>query len=230
MKKSGIYLISSPSGGAYVGSSVDIERRWCRHLYELSKSVHRNPVLQRAYDKYGAALRFEIIELCDRESLLTREQTYIDLIGIENLYNLQPQAGGGSSSGRVSKPASAETREKMRLAHTGRKHSEDTKRRMSERLRGHQHSPETKRKIGATSIGRKHTAELKARNTAVQTGRAINTMPGASGYKGVSRGSSGGWRLRVLRPEGGLRNIGTFKTPDLAYAMRLVWMACEAAS
>lgn len=228
MKKTGIYLITSPSGGKYVGSSVDIDRRWKRHLYELTKGTHRNTVLQRAFEKYGKGLRIEVLELCSRDVLLAREQAHIDSIGFDNLYNLQPVAGGGSTPGRVNPPVSEETREKMRAAHTGRKHSEETRRKMSARLIGHAHSDVTKQQIGAKSKGRKHTDAVKIRNTIAQTGKSIKTAVGASGYKGVTRGSSG-WRLRVLRPQGGLQNAGTYRTPELAYAMRLVWLASEGA-
>lgn len=226
MKKTGIYLITTPNGGKYVGSSVDIDRRWARHKHEMRNGVHRNPILQRAFDKHGEALQIEVLELCDRDQLLIREQSYIDTFGFAKLYNLQPYAGGGFVPGLPRPPVSAETREKMRAAHLGRRHSTETRHKMSANLVGHKHSALTKQRIGAKSKGRKHTDAVKLRNVLAQTGKPLNVAVGSSGYKGVTKGDRG-WRVRVLRPQGGLRNIGTYRTPELAYATRLAWLAVE---
>lgn len=50
---SGVYLISNDtSKSKYVGSSVNIHKRWNGHKQELRKSKHGNAHLQKAYNKY----------------------------------------------------------------------------------------------------------------------------------------------------------------------------------
>ncbi|WP_417063869.1 GIY-YIG nuclease family protein [Kamptonema animale] len=46
---SGIYLIQNTlDSKVYVGSSIDIERRWCDHKNLLSRSKHHSKHLQNA--------------------------------------------------------------------------------------------------------------------------------------------------------------------------------------
>jgi group I intron endonuclease len=52
--KSGIYQIKNlVSGKLYVGSAVNIARRWNGHVSDLNAQKHRNQILQRSWDKYG---------------------------------------------------------------------------------------------------------------------------------------------------------------------------------
>lgn len=88
-KVCGVYKITSPSGRFYIGSSVDIRKRWNEHRCRLSgqSGCHHNQYLQNAADKYGLEnLKFEIIELCDRSNVRETEQRLIDSFKPE--YNL----------------------------------------------------------------------------------------------------------------------------------------------
>src|ERR1700692_287526 len=77
----GIYAITSPSGKCYVGSSVDIKKRWQRHRRELKQRIHFNPKLQSAYNKYGEEnIVFTMLLVCSREDLIMYEQRAIDTI------------------------------------------------------------------------------------------------------------------------------------------------------
>ena len=50
----GIYGIrNSISGKWYVGSSINIQRRWKKHIQRLRTNKHENIKLQRAWNKYG---------------------------------------------------------------------------------------------------------------------------------------------------------------------------------
>ena len=79
--KSGIYfIINTINNKKYVGSSCNIIKRFQHHKYYLTNNSHNNPILQRAWNKYGADnFVFLIIEKCDISVLLIREQFYIDL-------------------------------------------------------------------------------------------------------------------------------------------------------
>lgn len=60
----GVYAIKNlVSGRAYIGRAVNMSRRWGHHLYNLKNGTHRNPFLQRAWDRYGPdAFQFAIWE------------------------------------------------------------------------------------------------------------------------------------------------------------------------
>jgi group I intron endonuclease len=93
MLKSGIYSIRSflfPNK-FYIGSAVNLQKRWKRHLSDLSKKQHSNRHLQNHYNLYGAAdLYFSVIENCDQIFLLSREQYFMDLMN--PTFNINPKA------------------------------------------------------------------------------------------------------------------------------------------
>lgn len=79
-KTSGIYSISNKvNNKVYIGSSKNIHLRISEHVLDLSKNIHKNSYLQNSWNKYGGD-NFEliIIELCDVDILLDREQHWID--------------------------------------------------------------------------------------------------------------------------------------------------------
>lgn len=77
----GIYKIQTPNGSAYVGSSINVKRRWAEHRSSLRAGRHHSSRLQAAFDKYGDDLLFLIVEECLERDLNSREQFYIDEIG-----------------------------------------------------------------------------------------------------------------------------------------------------
>ena len=83
-----------------MGSSKNIERRWKQHVYCLRRNIHINLRLQRAWNKHGEnSFQFDIIESCDNDKLLLREQHYIDTLGAfgKNGYNRTRTASGGDN-------------------------------------------------------------------------------------------------------------------------------------
>jgi group I intron endonuclease len=75
----GIYRISSPSGGFYIGSSFDVLSRFSSHKSDLRKQKHHCQPLQRAANKYGIeSLVFEVLAECSRETVRELEQLVID--------------------------------------------------------------------------------------------------------------------------------------------------------
>lgn len=81
-KIKGIYGIkNSVTGEYYIGSAVDIDKRWRIHLQELKNKCHHSDKLQTAWDKFGnKKFSLEIIEVIDDSDNITlagREQHWI---------------------------------------------------------------------------------------------------------------------------------------------------------
>ncbi len=151
----GIYEIVNLYDGratAYVGSSVDIERRWRGHARALQLGSHDNAHLQNAWDKYGkAAFGWSVIEVvCANANLLEREQYWLDryLESPNTCYNIATTAGPGGL-------VSDETRRKLSKAAKGREPwnkgggvcSSKTRRKMSKTRKGVPKTEEHKRRI-----------------------------------------------------------------------------------
>jgi group I intron endonuclease len=94
---SGIYkILNITNGKCYIGSAVNIAARWRIHTSRLRHGNHHSVKLQRSWNKHGkSAFEFSIIEECEIESLLDREQYWIDSLGsFGNAgYNMSPTAG-----------------------------------------------------------------------------------------------------------------------------------------
>lgn len=126
--KSGIYQIrNTKNGKVYVGSAVNLRKRFLKHKSYLSRNVHPNARLQSAANKYGLeSFSFELLEICNRAEVIDREQVWLDkLMVVENGYNISPNAD--PFSGGIGDIAVA----KMKKALTGRKLSEEQKGKMS---------------------------------------------------------------------------------------------------
>ncbi|BAM29102.1 homing endonuclease [Xanthomonas phage CP1] len=126
LNQSGIYAVTSPSGKRYIGSAVNIGKRWSKHRSVLAKGKHHCVPLQRAHNKYGEALVYTVLILCSKEELITQEQLHMDMQPEGSLYNSSPTAG--SSLGIRH---SDETRARMAAASKGRTHSDEAKAKMS---------------------------------------------------------------------------------------------------
>jgi len=128
MEKSGIYQIRNKvNGKSYIGSSTRLNKRWKRHLTDLKCNVHHSLALQRAFHKYGYDnFEFIILENCEENLLLEREQYYLD--------NLKPEYNICSIAGNcLGIKQSEETKEKRKLSNSkywdsvGRKHKDKIK-------------------------------------------------------------------------------------------------------
>ena len=179
-RTAGIYKITCiPTGKFYIGSSVNIRKRWQVHYRTLQNGVHDNAHLQSAWAKHGAdSFDFEIIEsVLFVEDLITREQYYLD--------TLQPYKKNiGFNKGKIAEmpmlgsTMSDESREKQSRMRRGKptpwlhtpevrarakagmpmrprpskeliERREATKKRNYE-IRGYHHTPEARQKISAT--------------------------------------------------------------------------------
>lgn len=77
--KSGIYIITnSINNKVYIGSAVNLHTRFIGHKHQFNKNKH-NERFQNFVNKYGSdVLSFCLIEYCDKERLIEREQYWID--------------------------------------------------------------------------------------------------------------------------------------------------------
>jgi len=98
MHCTGIYkILNLLTGSVYIGSAINCELRRRRHFSILRHNKHYNKHLQNAFNKYGeSAFIFGVITMCDKETLIEKEQYYIDKYksfskGIG--YNISPFAG-----------------------------------------------------------------------------------------------------------------------------------------
>jgi group I intron endonuclease len=83
-----IYKISNNiDERVYIGSTINLHKRWLEHKKDLSNNNHGNLHLQRFVNKYGInSLIFDVIEEVEDEKLLIKEQYYLDTI--DNKFNI----------------------------------------------------------------------------------------------------------------------------------------------
>lgn len=86
-------IICMPAGKSYVGSSIDLVKRFIQHRQDLQLGRHPNSKLQWAWNKCGpAAFVFQVLELYrgkwSKDCLAPMEQRWIDLH--TRRYNIRP--------------------------------------------------------------------------------------------------------------------------------------------
>jgi group I intron endonuclease len=138
---SGIYQIRNLiNGKRYIGSAKSFKVRWGKHLSDLKLSKHHSVYLQRSWNTHGAeSFEFKILEVCSLDSLVDREQSWLDEAKPE--YNICMVAGNC----------------------LGVKQSDETKEKRAAKLRGRKY-PEA----AAKRVGQKRTPEQCARFSEAQ--------------------------------------------------------------
>lgn len=131
-RKSGIYRITNLTNTkTYIGSSNDLNVRF-RVYFNNNCLIYSNMPIYKAILKYGcSSFTLDILEYCEKDILIIREQYYFDLLKPE--YNVLKIAG--SSLGFKH---SLKTRAQMSLNNTGVNHP----------LYGKNHTHDTKIKLG----------------------------------------------------------------------------------
>jgi group I intron endonuclease len=177
--RTGIYLITNTANGKrYVGSAVQLRKRWKAHRSDLRAAKHHCRHLQNAWNKYGGeAFTVSVLEFTEAGALIEREQFWIDRLSPE--YNTLRVAG--SCLGSVHTP---ETRAKISAALMGHKINV-----------GRKHRPETIAKIKAANTGQKRTPEQVERIRAAGTGRVMSPEARAA----MSRSRTGQKRSHETR-------------------------------
>lgn len=157
----GVYSITSPSGNQYIGSSINIKKRWAEHLSTLKHQHHDNDILQKAWNKYNGELVFKLLLVCEPKDLLFYEQICID--GYTPEYNICKIAGN-----TLGFRHSEEYKEQRRLAGLGRKHTEESKIKISLALTGRERTPEHQAKITKAKTGVKYGPISDARRESIR--------------------------------------------------------------
>jgi group I intron endonuclease len=204
INRSGIYKIESPSGNFYIGSAVNIRRRWHEHKTQLNRGTHHSKQLQHAHAKYGLdALVFGVIEFCQIDDLIIAEQKWLDTLNPK--YNSAKTAGSkkgvkwtdeqrvkivaklagvkkspehvaNAAAAKVGLKHSAESRAKMSAAAKNRAPmSAETKAKISSIAKLQNPTAETRSKISAGLIGRVMSPETRAKISASKLGKKTST-------------------------------------------------------
>jgi len=173
----GVYTITQAgSGKVYVGSSVDIRRRWQDHRRHLRRGSHPNGHLQAAWTKYGEdAFVFAVVEVAEPADLIEREQSWLDDLQPfgDRGFNLSPSAytlrGFRFTDEQRAKVARALTGKRKSPEHranlwANRELTPEARDRMAANGRagrGRPKSPEHRERIGAAQRGSaNHAARL----------------------------------------------------------------------
>jgi len=179
--KAGIYRwVNKVNGNTYIGSSVNLSRRF-RVYYDFSylsvriaksKSLINSAILKHGYSNF----QLEILEYCTKENAISREQYYIDLLKPE--YNLNSTAGS-----RLGSVHTEETKLKMSKSATGRKHTEQSKKLLSLASKGMNNpifgkprSEETKALISLARLGKSFLSESIIDKMSEDNGTALRVL------------------------------------------------------
>ena len=193
----GIYSITCTiNGRIYLGSSINLKKRWKEHQHGLENNRHFNLRLQSDWNLYGSkAFQFRVLichnlskyKLLKLESLFI--QNYWDEQQCYNVaFNAQAHRRGCKSSDesrlKMSKaqkqrpPMTEETRKKMSMAKKGRPRSEETRIKIAEKATGRTVSSITKAKISESLRGHKtseHTRKKISKTKRMRKGVPCST-------------------------------------------------------
>ena len=194
---SGIYRITNTAKGrkSYIGSSVNMEKRWIDHRSRLRRGVHFNAHLQNAWNKYGEIVfEFAVVEWIPVEELKSREEFWIKqtMSYLRDFgYNLsqdtqaptrgtkRPDVGKKISAtlkGRKKGPMSDAHRLALSKAHAGKPHSKEWNASVSAAKKGIDVLSPTARQQQANTLrgrpGHKHTEKFKQTQRAKASQRA----------------------------------------------------------
>lgn len=170
--KAGVYMwINLINNKSYIGSSVFLSRR-LNVYYSFSSLKYRlNMGSSRIYSallKYGySEFRLDILEYCEPNVLLKREQYYIDLVEPE--YNICKKAGStlGFKHTEV-------TKEKLRKDKVGVKHGISFSENLSKAKRGKKHNKYEK--INTNAVPRVFSAETRLKLSERSVGVSVQVF------------------------------------------------------
>lgn len=99
IEKAGVYHIrNTVNGKYYVGSAVNLRKRFNHHNSTLKNNKHKNSHLQHSFNKHGEDnFKFIVLFNCDKEDCFKYEQEEIDKVPFDSLYNINTIASGTPS-------------------------------------------------------------------------------------------------------------------------------------
>lgn len=156
----GIYKITSPSGGVYIGQSWDIKRRW--NSYANANGYRNQPHLAASFSKYGLHDHsFEVLvafpDDCLQEDLDSCEDFYIELYKAAGCNMLN--CNGGGRRGKQSEETVRKRIEKTR----GQKRTAEQRENMSRAMMGRPYHGKNDGLVRTEENRRKISESLKAR-------------------------------------------------------------------
>ena len=196
MLQSGIYAIECKANGRrYIGSAVNIAKRWKEHRRGLDNGAHHSRFLMREWNKRGSdAFIFSVLLYCSKENLLMYEQALLD--AFKPAYNTNPTAGSMQGFRHREESRQRMSASNNRTGNPGYRHTEESKKKISENRKGKGGGPrsaERIEKIRAALKGRIITAEQRAMISKTLTGTR------------TGRGSLNEYQVREIRE---LRSCG----------------------
>lgn len=142
----------------YIGKTkTDVGRRFLRHLREKRQGTYKRNWIA-ALERRGLRPLLDLIDVVSEDEGAETEQYWIAYYRFTGCRLLNMTDGG---EGRLGQIASVETREKLRLAATGRSFSSETKKKIADALRGKSNphlgkipSEESRKKMSDSHKGR----------------------------------------------------------------------------
>lgn len=174
-----IYCLTFPNHKMYIGQTTQkLEKRISQHRKKSDCTAVYN-----AIQKYSN-FKSEVLLITNDDMLDHYERKFIHLYNtiVPNGYNIKD----GGSNGKICES----TKQKMRLAQTGKQKSEETKDKISKALSNRTLSEETKKKISNTKLntplsedakqrmsrlGSKHTESAKALVSKANAGKVVSS-------------------------------------------------------
>lgn len=171
-RTSGVYVITcTVNGKIYIGSSVNLFKRWNKHRTELRCNCHHNKHLQNAWNKYGEhSFTFAVLEECNKELNVEREQHWLDILNPfeERGYNIGSRANAPTSG----KSLAANTRAKISIANTGKRRTPEARARMSAAAQKRELTPDHRAKISLTLKNKKRPSDYYVRLSSLRKNRS----------------------------------------------------------
>lgn len=157
---SGIYrILNKINGNCYIGSSLNVEKRYKHHLSTLRHNSSRCSILQKAFNKYGEDnFEFQVILCCKPEYRLYYEQQLIRELNSQ--YNVFTNM---SDSPLRQFTFTEQSKLKMSIAHKGRVFSKESKDKIRKAKQNTTLSQETIKKM----------SEAKKANLGVKKGELL---------------------------------------------------------
>ena len=166
---SGVYsIVCKTTGKGYIGSSIDIQYRWKKHLYLLRKGNHTNPHLQSSFNKYGEeSLDFRLVE--DLSGLQEKdvreiEQTYLDLMDWSVSFNVCLDSRGG----QVTEEANERRKGSLKKFH---EENPDAIRGENNPFHGRSHTQSAKDAVSTANTGKIRSDDFKRQRSEFMSNR-----------------------------------------------------------
>ncbi len=161
----GVYEIRNvANGNKYIGSSVNINKRFKEHIRDLRSNRHHSIRLQRAWNKYReGSFVFEILKEVSIPELKKEEQILLDECINKNMfYNMTFDSTAPSRGRKFSK------KERNRMSETAKKlmSNPEYKKRVMEASKIARDNPEVRKKISDAHKGIMRSEEAKNKTSA----------------------------------------------------------------